>query len=296
MAEPASPSPSRPSCYAPPRQGAACAERLPPPRTRSGSRTRAATCAARRRTARTDRREARSRAADIALKAKQEDASAGRRSRRKECAEEGTPKTSASSRKSVAESTRTATATKWRAMRAQRRARGAAPRSRRKQQCARRPRATAHARDPEADWIRRIQAKVKGNVIVPSELAGNPGGDLRGRATADRRDHRGDAAQVERQPRLRRRRAARDPQVVAAAAARSSPTSSSALSPSDSGRWTERARIFGKTSSRNSRPAEMSARSASGGRAFRVKARKARRSRSASHVAVARAGHITESP
>jgi colicin import membrane protein len=26
----------------------------------------------------------------------------------------------------------------------------------------------------EADWIRRIQAKVKGNVIVPSELAGNP--------------------------------------------------------------------------------------------------------------------------
>ena len=26
----------------------------------------------------------------------------------------------------------------------------------------------------EADWIRRIQAKVKGNVIVPAELAGNP--------------------------------------------------------------------------------------------------------------------------
>ena len=26
----------------------------------------------------------------------------------------------------------------------------------------------------EADWIRRIQAKVKGNVIVPTELAGNP--------------------------------------------------------------------------------------------------------------------------
>jgi colicin import membrane protein len=26
----------------------------------------------------------------------------------------------------------------------------------------------------EADWIRRIQAKVKGNVIVPADLAGNP--------------------------------------------------------------------------------------------------------------------------
>ena len=26
----------------------------------------------------------------------------------------------------------------------------------------------------EADWIRRIQAKIKGNVIVPAELAGNP--------------------------------------------------------------------------------------------------------------------------
>ncbi|MFO1306330.1 MAG: cell envelope integrity protein TolA [Burkholderiales bacterium] len=26
----------------------------------------------------------------------------------------------------------------------------------------------------EADWIRRIQAKVKGNVIVPSDIAGNP--------------------------------------------------------------------------------------------------------------------------
>ena len=26
----------------------------------------------------------------------------------------------------------------------------------------------------EADWIRRIQSKVKGNVIVPAELAGNP--------------------------------------------------------------------------------------------------------------------------
>jgi colicin import membrane protein len=33
--------------------------------------------------------------------------------------------------------------------------------------------ATARSRS-EADWIRRIQAKVKGNVIVPSELAGNP--------------------------------------------------------------------------------------------------------------------------
>ena len=26
----------------------------------------------------------------------------------------------------------------------------------------------------EADWIRRIQAKVRGNVIVPSDMAGNP--------------------------------------------------------------------------------------------------------------------------
>jgi colicin import membrane protein len=26
----------------------------------------------------------------------------------------------------------------------------------------------------EADWIRRIQAKVKGNVIVPADLPGNP--------------------------------------------------------------------------------------------------------------------------
>ena len=33
--------------------------------------------------------------------------------------------------------------------------------------------ATARSRS-EADWIRRIQAKVKGNVIVPSELSGNP--------------------------------------------------------------------------------------------------------------------------
>jgi len=33
--------------------------------------------------------------------------------------------------------------------------------------------ATARSKS-EADWIRRIQAKVKGNVIVPSELAGNP--------------------------------------------------------------------------------------------------------------------------
>jgi colicin import membrane protein len=33
--------------------------------------------------------------------------------------------------------------------------------------------ASARSRS-EADWIRRIQAKVKGNVIVPSELAGNP--------------------------------------------------------------------------------------------------------------------------
>ena len=28
--------------------------------------------------------------------------------------------------------------------------------------------------EPDADGIRRIQAKVRGNVIVPSELAGNP--------------------------------------------------------------------------------------------------------------------------
>jgi len=33
--------------------------------------------------------------------------------------------------------------------------------------------ATARSRS-EADWIRRIQAKVKGNVIVPAELSGNP--------------------------------------------------------------------------------------------------------------------------
>jgi colicin import membrane protein len=33
--------------------------------------------------------------------------------------------------------------------------------------------ASARSRS-EADWIRRIQAKVKGNVIVPSELVGNP--------------------------------------------------------------------------------------------------------------------------
>ena len=33
--------------------------------------------------------------------------------------------------------------------------------------------ASARSKSQE-DWIRRIQAKVKGNVIVPSELAGNP--------------------------------------------------------------------------------------------------------------------------
>ena len=65
----------------------------------------------------------------------------------------------------------------------------------------------------EADWIRRIQAKVKGNVIVPPDIAGNPEAifEVVQLPTGEIID--ATLQQVERQPRVRRRRAARDPQV-----------------------------------------------------------------------------------
>ena len=69
------------------------------------------------------------------------------------------------------------------------------------------PRDRAPRRTTSAASRRRSRA----TSILPPDMRRQSGGDLRGRAAADRRDHRRDAAQVERRARLRRRGAARDP-------------------------------------------------------------------------------------
>jgi len=119
------------------------------------------------------------RAADIALKAKQEDerkkkAEAERREveRKAREAKEAEDKRKLDERK-LAE-TRERQQRETTALRAQAE-REAQLRGQAETETRAREAAEASARSrSEADWIRRIQAKVKGNVVVPSELAGNP--------------------------------------------------------------------------------------------------------------------------
>ena len=119
------------------------------------------------------------RAADIALKAKQEDerkkkAEAEQREveRKAREAKEAEDKRKLDERK-LAE-TRERQQRETTALRAQAE-REAQLRGQAETETRAREAAEASARSrSEADWIRRIQAKVKGNVVVPSELAGNP--------------------------------------------------------------------------------------------------------------------------
>ena len=114
------------------------------------------------------------RAADIALKAKQED-----ERRKKDEAERKAREAKETEDKHKLEEKRLAEAHERQlretaALRAQAE-REAQNRAQAEAQVRARDAAEASARSKaEADWIRRIQAKVKGNVIVPSELAGNP--------------------------------------------------------------------------------------------------------------------------
>ncbi len=119
-------------------------------------------------------------AADIALKAKQEDerrkkAEAERKDADKKArdAKEAEDKRKLEERRKADEK-RTAEV-RERQMRETEALRAQADREAQSRAQAEKSAAEASARaKAEADWIRRIQAKVKGNVIVPAELAGNP--------------------------------------------------------------------------------------------------------------------------
>lgn len=119
-------------------------------------------------------------AADIALKAKQEDerrrkAEAERKEVEKKArdAKEAEDKRKLEERRKADEK-RTAEV-RERQLRETEALRAQADREAQSRAQAEKSAAEASARaKAEADWIRRIQAKVKGNVIVPAELAGNP--------------------------------------------------------------------------------------------------------------------------
>ena len=106
------------------------------------------------------------RAAEIALKAKQEE------ERRKKAEAERRAEAEKKAREAKERQQREMSALKAQAEREAQQLRAQAERDAqvRAQQAA-----DAAARSKaEADWIRRIQAKVKGNVIVPADLPGNP--------------------------------------------------------------------------------------------------------------------------
>ncbi len=113
------------------------------------------------------------RAAEIALKAKQEDEKKRReqieRDKQEQAKREAAKKVADDKRAADARErqAREAEALRAQAEREQKAQADAAARAQAQAEAAARSRA-------EADWIRRIQAKVKGNVILPTELAGNP--------------------------------------------------------------------------------------------------------------------------
>ncbi len=112
-------------------------------------------------------------AAEIALKAKQEEEKKRReqieRDRQEQAKREAAKKAADEKRAAEARErqAREAEALRAQAEREQKAQADAAARAQAQAEAAARSRA-------EADWIRRIQAKVKGNVILPTELAGNP--------------------------------------------------------------------------------------------------------------------------